>query len=191
VLVEELGRHDLLHHLLDDRLLERPVRHVLGVLGGDHHRVGANGAAVAVLDRHLTLAVGPEEGEESGAPRLAEALPDAVRGVDREGHVLLGLVAGVSEHHPLVARSLLLEESLALGHADRDVGRLALDRGDDRAGVAAEPGFGRRVADVPDDVFRDLAELDLRLAGDLPRDDDEPGLDERLARDPAVRVAGE
>src|SRR5207249_3190882 len=147
-------------------------------------------AAVAVLDRHLALAVGAEEGEEPRAPRFAEPLPDAVRGVDGEGHVLPGLVAGVAEHHALVACALLLEEPLALGDALRDVERLPLDRRHDGAAVAVEAALGG-VADAADHLLRDLAELDPRLARDLAGDDHEAGLDERLAGDAAVRVFGE
>src|SRR5438477_60399 len=173
-LVEEFGRDDLLHDLLDDRLLQRAVGDVGGVLRGDDHRVGAQRPPVAVLDRHLALAIGTEEGEEARAPRLAEPLPDAVRGVDGEGHVLAGLVAGVAEHHALVARALLLEEPLALGDALRDVERLPLDRRHDGAAVAVEAALGGGVADVADHLLRDLAELDPRTARDLPRYDHEP-----------------
>src|SRR5207247_5325908 len=127
-------------------------------LRGDDHRVGAQRPPAAVLDRHLALAVGTEEGEEPRAPRFAEPLPDAVRGVDGEGHVLPGLVAGVAEHHALVARALLLEEPLALGDALRDVERLPLDRRHDGAAVAVEAAL-RGVAAVADPVLRDLAEV--------------------------------
>ena len=106
------------------------------VLRRDDDGRRAHGLAVAVLDRHLALAVGAEERELPVLARLAEALADAVRGVDGEGHVLLRLVAREAEHHALVAGALLLEQALALGDALGDVGRLPLDRGDDGAAVA-------------------------------------------------------
>ncbi len=146
------------------------------------------GRAVLVLDRHLALAVGQQEGQLSRATRLRELLADAVRGVDGEGHVLLRLVAREAEHHALVAGALLLEQALALGDALGDVGRLALDGRDDGAAVAVEAALRRRVADVADHRLGDLAELDLRLARDLAGDDDQAGLDQRLAGDATLRV---
>src|SRR5262249_59611580 len=107
------------------------------------------------------------------------------------GHVLLRLVAGVAEHHALVARPLLLEQPLARGHALGDVRRLLLDRDDYRAAVAVEARFGTRVADVADHALGDLAELHLALAGDLAGHHHEAGLDERLAGDAALGVLGE
>jgi hypothetical protein len=57
-------------------------------------------------------------------------------------------VAGVAEHHALVACALLLVEALTLGDALRDVGGLLLDRHEDRAGAAVEAHARVRVADV-------------------------------------------
>src|SRR5262249_56904657 len=88
-------------------------------------------------------------------------------GVDGEGHVLLRLVAGVAEHHALVARALLLEQPLARGHPLGDVRRRLLDRDDHRTAVAVEARFGTRVADIADHALRCLAALHYALAGDL------------------------
>src|SRR5579862_3990753 len=147
----------------------------------------AHGLAVAVLDAHLALSVRTQVRQQTRAAGFRESLPDAMRGVNRERHVLLRLVAGEAEHHALVARALLVARRRR--YALADVRRLALDRGDDRAAVAVEAALGRGVADVADHVLRDLAELGLGLAGDLAGDHDEPGLDERLARDTTVGIA--
>ena len=69
-----------------------------------------------------------------------------------------------------------------------DVGRLLLDRRDDAAGVPVDPEVGVRVADLGDRVADDRGDVDVLRGRDLPRDDHEPGGDERLAGDPAVRV---
>ena len=45
-----------------------------------------------------------------------------------------------------------------------------------------------RVADVGDLVADEPRHVDVRLGRDLTRDDDEPGRDERLAGDAALRV---
>src|SRR5262249_55699223 len=190
LLVEELRRHDLLHHVLDDRLPEGRVGDVGAMLRGDDDGLRAHGLAVPVLDGHLALAIGEQEGQLPRLAGLRELLPDAVRRVDGEGHVLLGLVAGEAEHHALVAGSLLLEQALALGDALGDVRRLLLDRDDHRAAVAVEAALGARVADVADDTLGELAELRLALTGDLASYPHPAGLDERLAGDAAVRVLG-
>jgi hypothetical protein len=96
LLVEELRRHDLLHHLLDDRLLQRHVGHLGAMLRRHDDGLGAHRLAVAVLDGDLALAVGQQEGQLARLAGLGELLADAMRGIDGEGHVLLRLVAGVA-----------------------------------------------------------------------------------------------
>ena len=84
MLVEELRRHDLLHHLLDDRLLERGVVDTSARCCVETTTVvGAHRLAVAVLDGHLALAVGQQERQLAARARLGELLADAMRGVDR------------------------------------------------------------------------------------------------------------
>src|SRR5262249_48172051 len=108
-------------------------------------------------------------------------------GVDGEGHVLLRLVAGVAEHHALVARALLLEQPLARGHALGDVWRLLLHRDDHRAAVAVEARFWARVADVADHALRDLAELHLALLVISPATTTRPVL---MSASQAMRLSG-
>ena len=73
-----------------------------------------------------------------GLADLGEALGQAVGEVDRQRHEHVGLVAGVAEHHPLVAGALLVELVVLAGGARADlfgvvdalgdVGRLLVDR---------------------------------------------------------------
>ena len=114
---------------------------------------------------------------------------------DRERHELVCLARRVPEHHPLVAGAEEVERIRVavlrlerLVHTLGDVGGLAVDRDDDAAGLGVEPVLGARVADLGDRLAHDRADVDVRLGRDLAGDDDEPGRDERLARDPAVRV---
>src|SRR5581483_4369223 len=104
-------------------------------------------------------------------------------------------VAGVAEHHPLVARADLVEVLARAGallerlvDAHRDVGRLLVDRGDDAARAAVEPVRLPVVADRADRVAHDARDVDVGARADLAGDDDETGGRHRLARDPARRV---
>ncbi len=97
--------------------------------------------AVDVLDGDLALAVGAEPVVRLPAD-VGEPLGEQVRVGDRRRHQLGGLVAGVAEHHPLVAGALLL---LRLGvDAAGDVRRLPLDRDQHAAGVAVEAHLASR-----------------------------------------------
>src|ERR1043165_8879162 len=114
-----------------------------------------------------------------------------MRGLDREGHQLGRLVAGVAEHHALIARALLLVQSFAFGDALGDVGRLSLDGRDDRAGVAVEASGGVGIANVAHDIAHDFVVADSFFAGDLAGDDDHAGLRQGLAGNAAVGIAVE
>ena len=115
-------------------------------------------------------------------------------------HQLLGLVAGVAEHHPLVAGAGDVELVLVGGVVARlicrvdalgDVGGLFVDRVDDRTGVAVEAVAGVVVADLAHGLAGDVLDVDVGVGGDLPGDDDQAGVDERLAGDAPVGVVCE
>ena len=82
----------------------------------------------------------------------------------------VGLVAGVAEHHPLVAGALGVEQvlaALARPHLLRgvdalaDVGALLVDRHDDAAGVAVEAEALAVVADGLDGLAGDRGDVDV------------------------------
>ena len=109
--------------------------------------------------------------------------------LDRQRHQLLGLVARVAEHQALIAGALL--GRVAAVDALRDVGRLALDRDHDGAGVGVEADLRARETDITDDAAHDALEIEQRLGGDLAGDQHEAGLGHRFAGDPAERIDGE
>ena len=167
------------------------------MLGRDEHRVERHGLVVLVDDAHLGLAVRPQVRELAGAPHLGEALSEPVREPDRKRHQVRRLVAGVPEHHPLVAGALSVQLVLApapgphLGrevHALGDVGRLLVERDDHPAGDPREALVVVVVPDVADRLSDEPRHVDVGRGSDLARDDDEPGREERLASDPALRV---
>jgi hypothetical protein len=170
------------------------------VLGADEHALEGHRDAVFVLERDLGLAVGTQVGDLPGLADLGQALCQAVRRPDRQRHQVGRLVAGVPEHHALVAGALRLDAVLtglagtdlftdvdALG----DVGALLVDRDDDATGVAVEAVEGVVVADGVDRLAGDLRDLDVGVGGDLAGDDTEAGRQQRLAGDAPVGILGE
>ena len=151
-----------------------------------------------VADGHLRLPVRPQVRQHLGLADLREPPRELVREHDRQRHQLVRLVRGVPEHHPLIPGAdpvdrvdvavLRLE---GLVDALRDVGRLPVDRDHHAARLRVEPVLGARVADLLDRVADDRADVHVGLGRDLAGDDDEPGRDQRLARDTAVRVVRE
>ncbi len=156
--------------------------------------------AVLVAHADLRLAVGAQVAERAVLAHRRQALGEPVRERDRQRHQRVGLVGGVAEHHPLVAGAGDVElvvvccvgaSLVGLVDALRDVRRLLVDRVEHRAGVRREAEVGVGVADVADRLARDLLDVDVGLGRDLAGDDDQAGVDERLARDAAVRFVGE
>ncbi len=124
-------------------------------------------------------------------------LGHAVRKVDRQRHEHIGLVAGVAEHHALVACALRVElVLLGLTRSDlfrgrdalRDVGRLLIEGDHDAAGVAVVPERLVVVADLVDRAPNGAGDVDVGLGGDFASDDGKTGGDERFARHPAHRI---
>ena len=176
--VQHVGADDLAHLLLAD---------VLGVLGRDHHRRGADRPAVDVAQADLALGVGTQLRLGAGMARLGEAVQDGVGEVDRRRHQRVGLGAGIAEHDALVARALVL---VAGGvDADRDVGRLLVDEDLDVRGLPVESVL--LVADVPHRIPGDVLDrgvIDVVRSAHLARDDDAVGRAERLHRHARLRV---
>jgi len=77
-----------------------------------------------------------------------------VRHHDRHGHQFGRLIAGISEHHPLVACAARVD-------AHGDVGRLRLNRVQDAAGFAIVAECGVRVANVLDNLARYFGDVDI------------------------------
>ncbi len=148
VVVGELLGDDRADDLLDEiGTDDRVAVDAVLVLRADQHGLERHRPAVVVLVGDLGLAVGAQVRDLTGLADLGEALGEAMRHPDRQRHQVGGLVAGVAEHHALVAGALQVEAVLAgLARADLlarvdalgDVGALLVDRDDDAAGVAVE-----------------------------------------------------
>ena len=157
------------------------------MLAGDDHGVHAHGLAVlVVLHGHLALAVRAQVVHLAVLAHLGQALCQLVGQADGHGHQLRGLVAGIAEHHALVACTA----HLVVG-AEGDVGALAVDVGDDSAGVGVKAVLCAGVADVGDDLADDLLEVHVAVGGDLAHDVHQTGGRAGLAGHAGVGVVGQ
>ena len=145
---ERLGQHRA-----DDVAGQRrgELVHVhLVVLGREHDRIHAAGAAVHIFHGHLALAVGPQEGSRPLFAHGGELPRERVRERDGQRQQLRRFVARKAEHHALVARAgaeavgrfaaARLERAV---HAARDIGRLRLKRDVDAQRVRRKTVFRR------------------------------------------------
>src|SRR5687768_4680797 len=101
----------------------------------------------------------------------------------RNRHQVVVVVAGVADHHSLVAGTLGVEVFVfglavtfleSVVDPDRDVGRLLLDRNRHPAGFPVEANLRARITDVGNRPAYDGWNVHVGGGGDLARYDDEP-----------------
>ena len=150
------------------------------MLGRQHHGVHPNGLAVLiVLHGDLGLAIGAQIVNQALLAHICQALGHFLRNGDRQGHQLRGLIAGVAEHHTLVAGAVVqggIAGALglqALIHAQSDVAALLVDIGDDGTGVAVEAVLSPVVADVQHHLAGNLGNVHIAVGGDLTHNVDQ------------------
>jgi len=139
---------------------------------------------VLVAHRDLTFGVGSEFRSValSSLSRLGQRLEDLVAVVDRRGHQLGRLAAGISKHDALIACAFLLVGWLLGIDALGDIGRLRVKQDLDVGLFPMESGL--LVADVADRHARDMRNPVLghrRRPARLAGDDDAVGGRECLA----------
>jgi hypothetical protein len=119
---------------------------------------------------------------------------------DRGRHEFRILIAGIPEHHSLVAGTLGVDDVFAAAagadfftevDALGNVTALLVDRHDHAAGVAVEAVQRVVVADAVDDLAGQLRDVDICVGGDLAGNHAQTGGEQRLAGHAAVRVLGE
>lgn len=192
VLVEELGGDDLLDNLLKNLRAEVSGGDHLGVLGGDDDGVDAerdgSAALLLVLNGDLSLGVRAKPAELTGAAGISHGGVELVSKHDGQGHELLSLVGGVTEHDTLITGTVILEGAVV--KALRDIRGLLLDGDEDVAGLVVEALGGVIVANLLDGVADDTLVVELGLGGDLAEDHDHAGLGCGLASDLGVGILG-
>ena len=200
LLVQKLGRDDLLDELLDDFLfdlgmLEFLAVHLFVVLGGDDDSVNADRLVIfVVFDGDLGLGVRTEPLDLALFAEVLDFFHELVGEADRERHQFLCFLHGITEHHALVASTLLVV-FLAFGglgvNALGDIRRLLIHGNEYGAALVVELEVRVHVADVLDGVAGNFLEINNSLGGDFAGNDDETGIHERFAGDAALRVLGE
>ena len=160
------------------------------MLGGDHDGRAAQDLALAViLHRDLTLAVGPEPIQLPALAHCGQTAAEAVGQGDGGGHQLLGLVAGVAEHHALVAGA----DGLVVlpVHAHGDIAALLVNGGEHGAATGVEAVGGVIVADLVHRAADDVGDVHVALGGDLAHNRHHAGGGHGLAGHPACGVLGQ
>ena len=177
------GEHRL-HHVLDHLVSQALVLDVLGMLGGHDHLLHRHRLSVHVANRHLGLAVGAQVGHLAGLAHRRQLLGHAMGQIDGHGHKGGGLVAGVAEHHALVAGADALVGIVgalaalglpALVDAHGDVRRLLVDGVDHAACFAVETKLRAVVADLADHVAHDAGNVHVSLGANLAGHHDHAG----------------
>ncbi len=196
-LIAQAFGDDRVDDVLQDARVDIRVLDRVGVLGAHKDGIDAHRLAVGVLNRHLALAVGAQPWQDAGFAHLRKAQRELMRQVDGHGHQYGSFVAGVAEHHPLVAGADGLElffgdlAALRLERfvdAERDIGRLGGNGGENAAGVAVEALLGAVVADTADHLAHELVKVDEGGGGDLAEDHHVAGLGGGFARHARARV---
>ena len=181
--------------MLHDAFFDLGMRNIRGMLGADQHGVDALGFAVGIFDRHLGLAIRAQPGQGAALAHLGQLAGQLVGQVDGHGHQLGGLVAGIAEHHALVAGAdqvdLVLVAFLGfqgLADAHVDIRALAGNGREHAAGVAVEALFAAVVADLLDHLADQFVKVDEGVGGDLAQQHHEAGLGGHFAGHPAHRI---
>src|SRR6516225_6603485 len=116
-----------------------------------------------VFHGHLRFAVRAQIRKRPVLADFGKALGKLVGEVDGGGHVILGFVGGVAEHHALIAGAARI-------HAHSDVARLFVDAGDHRAGIRVKTVERVIVADGLHYATDHLLEINVSLGGDFAGD---------------------
>jgi hypothetical protein len=157
-LIKEIGRDDCLNNLLFDLLAEVLSRDRFGMLGRNDNSVNTEGdhrtAILLVLDSDLGLRIRSEPREGTSAAGNGQRLVQLVSKHDGQGHVLLGLIGGVTEHDTLITSTHGLEGPVlkALGN----IGRLLLNGNKNVAGLVIKALLRVVVANFLDRLADDL-----------------------------------
>src|SRR5215211_7459430 len=164
--------------------------------GGDKDLLDTDRGVPLVADGNLALAIGPEVAEDSAFTDFGEAARERVCQCDRERHQPLRLLAGIAEHHPLVAGPYLVESFVVPRlerpvHSLRDICGLGVYRDDNTTGLGVEAELGPRVADLRDFLPHQGRDIYVGRGRYLPSHDHEARRHQRLAGHPAHGVVRE
>ena len=161
------------------------------MLGGEHDGVDAQWLAlVAVFDGNLALGIGAQVCHLLALlAYLGEFLEEDVSQRDGQRHILARLVAGIAEHHALVAGTLFL--LFLATDALVDVAALSMDGREHGARLGFELVLAFGVAYLFDDITDGLLDVDPAVAGHLAAHHGKASGHKGLASHMALGVAAE
>ncbi len=184
--------------MLDDIAANLLERHVRVVLGRNDHRVHAHRRVAVVLDGDLGLAVRAQIRERAVLAHLRQPLGELVRERDGQRHQFRRLVAGVAEHHALVAgaEAVVRVRRAVLGFiglvdALGDVRRLDVDGRQHAAGGAVESVIRLVVPDPVHDLACDGGDVHIAARGNLAHHVNHAGRRGHFAGHVRVRILRE
>ncbi len=111
----------------------------------------------------------------SGLAHRSKLFYQTMGQLDRHRHQLRCFVAGVAEHEPLIAGTLLLVQAFALGDPLGDIGGLTIKGNQHGAGVGIEAHAGIGITDFTDGGADDFRVIDDGVGGYLAGDDRHAG----------------
>src|SRR5450755_747610 len=185
IFVEQMGRNDVLDHMLQNVGTQFFVAHSLRMLRRDDNRIHANRLVVGIVfNRDLRLAVGAEVRQHPMLAQFGEPHRQLVRQRYRSRHQLRRLSTSIPNHHSLVAGA-------AGVYAHGDIAGLLVDAGDHGAGVRVEAVECVVVADGLDGAADYLLEIDVGFGGDFAGDYDQAGGGQGFAGNATEGVVGQ
>ena len=160
------------------------------MLGRNDNSVNAEGdhrtAILLVLDCNLGFRIRSEPGQDVSAAGDGHCLVQLVGKHDGQGHALLGLIGGVTEHDTLITSTHGLERPVL--KALSDIGRLLLYGNKNIAGFIVKALLRVVVANLLDRLADNLLVVEAGLGGDFTKDHDHTSLGRSLACDLRERV---
>jgi hypothetical protein len=148
------------------------------MLAAHHHGLYALDIAPAsVLHGDLRFAVGAQIRQAFVPSRGGKLAAEGVRVCDCRGHKLGGLIAGVAEHHPLIAGARSV-------HTHCDIRALLVDCGQHGAASRVKPVRRIVVTYARDGITHDPGYIRVMLCCDLAHDQRHSGRHDSLARHP-------
>ena len=186
VFIQHVRRKHGAHNVLQDVRANLLLRYIGCVLRGNYHGFDAHGRIVIVFHGDLRLAVGAQIGQCAVLANGGQTAGQLVRQRNGERHIFLRFIAGIAEHHALIARALIFIH-LAI-YALRDIGGLIIDADQYAAAVAVEAEFRAVIADFNHLFAHDLIDRYIGTGADFAHHQHEAGRSGAFARDVRVGI---
>jgi hypothetical protein len=191
LLIQILGRDNLLNDLLLDLLSQFLGGDVFAVLSTDNNGVDSDrdnsSMIVLVLNSDLGLSIRSEPWQASISASSRHSSVELVCQLKSQGEQLRCLVGGISEHDTLITSTELLK-SLLVVKTLCDIGGLLLDGDQHVAGLVIETLLGIIITNVLDRISDDLLVIQTSLGRDLAEDHNHTSLGSGLASNLGKRV---